>query len=106
MGWHHEECKGKCLACLIEETVRQHYGTQGLDILRRNVGADETAQPAAWIRFCSDGTYEGPIADCDRRMDTTRRTSGAWTPLYPPHNARIQGSDAALSRSVPCNEEL
>ena len=91
MGWHHEECEGKCLACLIEALVREHYGTQGLDFLRRKVGAGETAQPAAWIRFCSDGTYEGPIADCDSRMDATRRTSGVWTPLYPPHNASLSG---------------
>ena len=55
------------------------------------VDSGETAQPAAWIRFCSDGTYEGPIADCDRRMDATRRTSGAWTPLYPLHNAKFNG---------------
>ena len=34
----------------------------------------------AWIRFCSDGTYEGPISD--QRMDDIRRQSGAWTPLY------------------------
>ncbi len=91
MGWHREECECKCLACLIEALVQKHYGTQGLDFLRRKVGADETAQPAAWIRFCSDGTYEGPIADCDSRMDATRRTSGAWTPLYPPHNASMSG---------------
>lgn len=42
----------------------------------------DKTQPVAWIRFCSDGSYEGPIADCDRRMDGVRRTSGAWTPLY------------------------
>lgn len=41
-------------------------------------------RPLAWIRKCSDGTYEGPIADNDRRMDRVRRLSGAWTPLYEP----------------------
>ncbi len=40
MSWHIEGCTGACLACLIEETVRQHYGTQGLDYLRRKVGAE------------------------------------------------------------------
>jgi hypothetical protein len=39
-------------------------------------------RPLAWIRLCSDGGYEGPIADCDKRMDEVRRGSGAWTPLY------------------------
>ena len=43
MSWHIEGCTGACLACLIEETVRQHYGTQGLEFLRRKVGADATA---------------------------------------------------------------
>lgn len=49
------------------------------------VAQPEVAQPApmpvAWVRFRSDGDYEGPIMDCDRRMDG-RRESGAWTPLY------------------------
>lgn len=37
-------------------------------------------QAVAWIRFCSDGLYEGPIHDS--RMEDVRRHSGAWTPLY------------------------
>ena len=41
-----------------------------------------TQQPVAWVRFRSDGCYEGPIMDSDSRMDGSRRTSGAWTPLY------------------------
>lgn len=44
MSWHIEGCAGACLACLIEETVLKNYGTQGLDFLRRKVGADETAE--------------------------------------------------------------
>ncbi len=39
-----------------------------------------TPKPVAWIRFRSEGAYEGPIADC--AMDDVRRKSGAWTPLY------------------------
>ncbi|WP_174874210.1 hypothetical protein [Vogesella oryzae] len=42
----------------------------------------QTQQPVAWVRFCSDGCYEGPIMDSDPRMDGCRRTSGAWTPLF------------------------
>lgn len=37
--------------------------------------------PVAWVRFCSDGGISGPLMDSDKRMDGTRRTSGAWTPL-------------------------
>lgn len=43
---------------------------------------EAAVRPLAWIRLCSDGCYEGPIADCDKRMDAARRASGAWTPLY------------------------
>lgn len=46
------------------------------------------AAPVAWIRFCSDGTYEGPIMD--RAMEDVRKRSGAWTPLYArPVEARL-----------------
>ena len=44
--------------------------------------APEAAKPVAWVRFTSDGGYEGPIMDCDRRIDDVRRKSGAWTPLF------------------------
>lgn len=36
-------------------------------------------EPVAWVRFCSDGCYEGPIMNCS--MEEIRKTSGAWTPL-------------------------
>ncbi|QMV33308.1 hypothetical protein KMC51_gp49 [Ralstonia phage Gervaise] len=38
--------------------------------------------PVAWVRYCSDGTFDGPIMDTDIRMAGARRASGAWTPLY------------------------
>ena len=43
---------------------------------------DITVGPLAWIRKRSDGGWEGPIADADKRMDDVRRKCGAWTPLY------------------------
>lgn len=39
----------------------------------------EAQEAVAWIRFCSDNTYEGPIMD--RQLEDCRRSSGAWTPL-------------------------
>ena len=42
LGWHHPDCEGACLACLIEALVLEHYGTQGLNFLRRKVGAGDT----------------------------------------------------------------
>lgn len=41
---------------------------------------DEPAQPICWIRFCSDGSTEGPIMHS--QICEARKTSGAWTPLY------------------------
>ena len=37
-------------------------------------------EPVAWIRYCSDGSYEGPIVDS--MMEALRKESGAWTPLF------------------------
>ena len=48
------------------------------------VGAGDTAKPVAWVRFCSDGCYEGPIMD--EQIEDVRKNSGAWTPLYARHN--------------------
>ena len=28
--WHHPECEGQCIACLIEQVVQEAYGSQGL----------------------------------------------------------------------------
>ncbi|WP_175777457.1 hypothetical protein [Burkholderia anthina] len=42
----------------------------------------EEGKPVAWVRFRSDGGFEGPIMDSDERMCDVRRTSGAWTPLF------------------------
>lgn len=47
-----------------------------------NATGAEGAKPTAWVRFRSDGGFEGPIMDTDARICDTRRTSGAWTPLY------------------------
>jgi hypothetical protein len=42
--------------------------------------APEPREPVAWVRFCSDGCYEGPVMHAS--MEEVRKTSGAWTPLY------------------------
>jgi len=42
--------------------------------------ATEEAKPVAWVRYRSDGGFEGPIMDSDSRMCDTRRSF--WTPLY------------------------
>ncbi len=58
-------------------------------------------EPVAWIRFASDGGYDGPIADVDRRMDEIRKNSGAWTPLYttpPDQTARIAALESEIQQ--------
>lgn len=37
LPWHHPDCEGECIACLIEREVEAAYGTQGLVYLRRHV---------------------------------------------------------------------
>ena len=37
MTWNHADCEGQCLACLIQNVVKQTYGNQGLAYLLRNV---------------------------------------------------------------------
>lgn len=43
--------------------------------------AVQEQRPVAWVRYRSDGGFEGPIMDSDDRMCDTRRKSGAWTAL-------------------------
>jgi hypothetical protein len=37
VAWHHPDCAGVCLACLIELKVHEEYGQQGLNYLRKRV---------------------------------------------------------------------
>ncbi|SDV47943.1 hypothetical protein [Chitinasiproducens palmae] len=48
--------------------------------LRQHIEAAQKQEPAAWVRYRSDGGFEGPIMDTDARMCDTRR--GFWTPLF------------------------
>lgn len=41
----------------------------------------QMGEPQAWIRHCSDGCIEGPIAH--HQCEQVRRDSGVWTALYP-----------------------
>ena len=36
-AWHHPDCEGNCMACLIEREVQTSFGNHGLDYLRRHV---------------------------------------------------------------------
>ena len=68
VAWHHPECKGECIACLIERCVKDSYGTQGLDFMLRHINAapvsaetkaeQEKQGPVAFVKenpFCPEG---------------------------------------------------
>jgi len=63
--------------------MRPENAARGVAEVRALYAGPFTGKPTAWVRFCSDGSFEGPIMDCDRRMDG-RRESGAWSPLFAP----------------------
>lgn len=68
---------------------------------------EEPAQPVCWIRFCSDGSTEGPIMHS--QICEARKTSGAWTPLYAvaaPAAVAPQGEYPQLPEGVMCIEQV
>ncbi|CAG9205411.1 hypothetical protein BGLA2_1720044 [Burkholderia gladioli] len=79
-----------CGACLFDGAFHEGFGNNRESAIaawnRRASPAPaipaEKPRPTAWVRFRSDGGFEGPIMDSDARMCDTRRTSGAWAPLY------------------------
>lgn len=52
--WHHPECEGECIACLIERVVQEAYGSQGLSYLQRHL-TSSPAQQEPVVRWDSDG---------------------------------------------------
>lgn len=65
----------------------------------------DTAKPVAWVRYRSDGGFEGPIMDTDTRMCDTRRSF--WTPLYasPAIDAASDVDSSAVAHHQPSYEE-
>jgi hypothetical protein len=61
MSWHIEGCTGACLACLIEEIVRKHYGKQGLEFLLRKVDT-------ATVAGCETPTVTGSHITCGKHV--------------------------------------
>ncbi|MFY8182600.1 MAG: hypothetical protein ACOVKL_00125 [Polynucleobacter sp.] len=46
VAWHHPDCGGECIACLIERVVTEAYGTQGLEYLRKRVNTSHQPEQA------------------------------------------------------------
>jgi hypothetical protein len=55
----------------------------------------ERKEPVAWVRYRSDGGFEGPIMDSDARMCDTRRSF--WTPLF----THPTPDDASIQERIP-----
>lgn len=68
--------------------------------------ASVPAKPVAWIRFRSDGGYEGPIMDA--AMEDVRKNSGAWTPLYaaPAVQQPAEGGWISIKDHMPAEWEM
>ena len=43
--WHHPDCEGRCIACLIEQVVQEAYGSQGLGYLQRHLTTPPQRKP-------------------------------------------------------------
>ena len=56
--WHHPECEGQCIACLIEQVVQEAYGSQGLGYLQRHLTSPQPSKP--WV-----GLTDEDLAGCD-----------------------------------------
>lgn len=67
---------------LMQNAEAEYWHNVGLrdDIEQMHKRAKADQKPTAWVRFRSDGGFEGPIMDTDARMCETRRSF--WTPLY------------------------
>lgn len=63
----------------VEMFSREQMQAYALAALERfGAGGGE---PMFWYRPCSNGMYEGPIHDA--QIESVRRESGAWKPLFP-----------------------
>ena len=56
--WHHPECEGECIACLIERAVQEAYGSQGLAYLQRHLVSQPRPEPMGWI---TAGQHTAPL---------------------------------------------
>ena len=57
MSWHHKDCEGSCIACLIEQAVQESYGNQGLSYLQRHLATHHQArEPLTEVALL--GAYE------------------------------------------------
>ena len=67
--WHHPECAGKCIACLIELKVHEEYGQQGLDYLRKKIGAPPKRE---WVGLTDEDWENTPNTGkkgCERDVE-------------------------------------
>ena len=71
VAWHHPDCQGECIACLIERAVQDSYGTQGRNYLLRHV----TPQPRQWVDL-TDADIHNADPNPHNRFDAERLEFG------------------------------
>lgn len=54
-AWHHVDCEGECIACLIEREVLVAYGNQGLNYLLSHLFAPPRRE---WQRLTDEDIWE------------------------------------------------
>jgi hypothetical protein len=58
VAWHHPDCEGECIACLIERTVLTEFGNQGLSFLQKHL-INQTFDDAYIAMKYDQGIQEG-----------------------------------------------
>ena len=82
VAWHHKDCEGKCIACLIEEAVEEAYGAQGVGYLRRHVTI--TQPQRTWVGLT------------DEEIQKSYETTGHYQTLRPQDRFAV----FALARAI------
>jgi len=85
VAWHHPECEGSCLACLIEKDVQENFGNQGLAYLQRNINAAPPVvqqENTARCGGCDKTAKEGWALYCVECWEK-EQPQGEWVDLTP-----------------------
>lgn len=75
--WHHPECEGECIACLIEQVVQEAYGSQGLGYLQRHLTSPPASKP-----LTDEQITAGARALCQQMAEACNVDAGDQWQLY------------------------
>ena len=86
--WHHPECEGQCIACLIEQVVQEAYGSQGLGYPQRHLTTPPHRKPLSNQKIIE--MYNEPRSDAEmiEFARAIEAAHGIW-----PENSDCYGPD-------------